>query len=97
MTKNMHEILRRPLVTEKNHTLRDDNNQYVFEVAMAANKVDVRRAVEKIFGVRVESVRTMVTRGDNKRVGRNIGRRPNWKKAVVRLHPKDNIEVFEGV
>ena len=97
MTKNQYEILRRPLVTEKGHSLREDQNQYVFEVAMAANKVEIRRAVEKIFDVRVEEVRTMIVRGDNKRVGRNFGRLPNWKKAIVRLRPGNSIEVFEGV
>ncbi len=97
MTKNAFEILRRPLVTEKGNSLRDEHNQYVFEVATAANKIDIRRAIEKIFDVRVEEVRTSVVRGKNKRVGRNVGRRVNWKKAVVRLRSGDSIDVFEGV
>jgi large subunit ribosomal protein L23 len=96
-TKTVYEVLRRPLVTEKGNVLRDEQNQYLFEVAMDATKQKVRDAVEKLFDVRVEEVRTAVVRGKLKRVGRHIGKRNNWKKAVVKVHEGDKIEIFEGV
>ena len=96
-TKTVYEVLRRPLVTEKGNVLRDDQNQYLFEVAMDATKAKIRDAVEKLFDVRVEGVRTVVVRGKLKRVGRHVGKRNNWKKAVVTLNSEDKIEVFEGV
>ena len=69
----------------------------VFEVARDANKIEIRRAVEKLFKVSVTDVRTLVVRGKVKRVGRFTGQRPSWKKAFVTLKPGDNIEFFEGV
>lgn len=89
-----HEVILRPIVTEKSTDLQVENNQYVFEVAKAANKIEVRNAVEMIFGVRVEGVRTQVVRGDLRRVGRFTGRTRQWKKAVVTLHPEDNIDLY---
>jgi len=97
MSKTVYQILRRPLVTEKGNILRDENNEYLFEVAMDANKVRIRQAVEELFDVKVKGVRTSIARGKNKRVGRHVGKRPNWKKAVVSLHEGDHIEIFEGV
>ena len=94
---NLHSIVRRPLVTEKSSILRDDDNQVVFEVARGANKIEIRRAIETLFNVRVLDVRTMVVRGKLKRVGRNVGRQTNWKKAIVTLAEGDSIDVFEGV
>lgn len=96
-TKTVYEVLRRPLVTEKGNVLRDEDNQYLFEVAMDATKQKIRDAVEKLFDVRVQGVRTVIVRGKMKRVGRHFGKRNNWKKAVVRLHQDDKIEIFEGV
>lgn len=89
-----HEVIVRPIVTEKTTDLSVDNNQYVFEVAKAANKIEVRNAVEMIFGVRVEGVRTQVVRGSIKRVGRFYGRTRQWKKAIVTVHPEDNIDLY---
>ncbi len=97
MNKNIYQVLRRPLVTEKGNILRDENNDYMFEVAMDANKVRIRQAVEDLFDVKVDGVRTAVVRGKNKRVGRHVGKRPNWKKAIVTLRDGDHIEIFEGV
>ena len=97
MSKTIYQVLRRPLVTEKGNILRDENNEYLFEVAMDANKVRIRHAVEELFDVQVTGVRTSVVRGKNKRVGRHLGKRPNWKKAVVSLREGDSIEIFEGV
>lgn len=88
-----HQIIVRPLVTEKSTDLTADN-QYVFEVHKNANKIEVRKAVEMVFGVRVEKVRTQVVRGAMRRVGVHYGRRPAWKKAIVTLHPDDSIDVY---
>ncbi len=90
------EVIIRPVVTEKATDLTADNNQYVFEVHRNANKIEIRKAVEMVFGVRVNKVRTMVVRGDVRRVGRNYGRQRWWKKAVVCVHPGDNIDIYGG-
>jgi len=79
------EIIRRPLVTEKTTTAREAGEVVVFEVARQATKIDVRRAVEKLFGIKVASVRTQIVHGKFKRQGRFEGQRPDWKKAWVRL------------
>ncbi len=76
--------------------MRDVEGKYLFEVAPTANKFEIKNAVEKLFGVHVEQVNTMWIRGKKKRVGRNIGKRPNWKKAVVTLRAGDAIDLFEG-
>lgn len=89
------QIVLRPLVTEKATTLKDDRNQVSFQVAPDANKVEIRHAVETIFKVKVTAVRTQVVFGKEKRMGRFVGRRPGWKKAVVQLHPDSKIELFE--
>lgn len=92
----LYDVLRRPLLTEKGQQLRDSQDQYLFEVAMDANKIQIKSAVEKLFGVRVEKVNTLVMRGKVKRVGRFVGKRANWKKAVVTLREGDFIDLFEG-
>ena len=92
-----YEIVKKPLVSEKSQRLKEASNQVTFEVAFDANKIEIRRAVEKLFKVRVESVRTVIARGKNRRVGRRSGRQPNWKKAIVTLKPGENIELFESV
>jgi large subunit ribosomal protein L23 len=89
-----HQILVRPVVTEKSTDLMTDHNQYVFQVAQQANKIEVRKAVEMVFGVRVSDVRTQVVRGDVRRVGQNHGRKSSWKKAIVTLHPEDSIDLY---
>ena len=88
------EIIIRPLLTEKTAELEAANNQYTFEVHRAANKIEIRKAVEMVFGVRVDKVRTMVVRGDIRRVGRYYGKTRQWKKAVVTLHPGDSIDLY---
>lgn len=97
MSKTIYDVLRRPLVTEKGNALRDEQNKYSFEIARDANKQQVREAVEKLFNVRVRDVQTAVVRGKLKRVRRTVGKLPNWKKAIVTLHPEDQIQIFEGV
>ena len=96
MKGTTHSILKRPVVTEKSTALREEENQYAFEVALDANKIEIRRAVESNFGVRVLDVRTQVVRGKMKRFRRGFGKKPNWKKAVVTLREGDVIDFFEG-
>lgn len=97
MPSSMYEVLKRPIVTEKTNALRDGHNQFTFEVAKEANKIEVRRAVESIFGVRVVDVQTAIVRGKMRRTKRGYGKKPNWKRAIVTLHWEDQIELFEGV
>ena len=90
-------IVRRALITEKGTTLREKQNQYHFEVARDANKIEIKRAIETIFSVKVGSVRTQQLRGKLKRQGRSSGRRSDWKKAIVTLKPDQKIELFEQI
>ncbi len=89
-----HQIIVRPVVTEKSNDLVAAHNQYVFEVHKDANKIAIRAAVEMVFGVRVEAVRTQVVRSDLRRIGRYYGRTPAWKKAIVTLHHDDSIDLY---
>ena len=93
---NMHDVIKGPIITEKLDMARERLRQYSFIVDKKATKVDVARAVESLFKVTVEGVRTNIVRGKIKRVGRNIGKRPNYKKAIVTLKEGDKIELFEG-
>lgn len=88
------QIIVRPIVTEKTTDLQADANQYAFEVARQANKIEIRKAVEMVFGVRVTGVNTQVVRGDLKRVGQHWGKKRSWKKAVVTVHPDDAIDLY---
>jgi large subunit ribosomal protein L23 len=90
-------ILKRPVVTEKSNRLREQHNQFVFEVAPSANKIEIRDAVEKLFNVSVTDVRTMMVRGRIKRFKRGFGKQPNWKKAIVTVHADQTIDLFEGI
>ncbi len=94
---NIHEVIRRPLVTEKSTIGREEHNLATFAVNPEANKHDIRRAVEALFNVEVTEVRTMRQPRKGRRVGRKIGRRAEWKKAIVRLAEGHSIEFFEGV
>ena len=93
---NLTDVIKGPLITEKLDKAREKLRQYSFIVDRKATKHDVARAVETLFKVTVEGVRTNVVRGKIKRVGRSIGKRPNFKKAVVTLKQGDSIELFEG-
>ena len=93
---NLNDVIKGPLITEKLDKAREKFRQYSFIVDRKATKHDVARAVETLFKVTVEGVRTNVVRGKVKRVGRSIGKRPNFKKAVVTLKEGDTIELFEG-
>lgn len=94
---DIYSVIKKPVVTEKSTVARDEGNKYIFEVDRRATKVDIRNAVEKIFKVKVITVRTMNFLGKKKRVGKTIGSRSDWKKAVVTLASGNTIEVFEGV
>ncbi len=94
--KEIHQIIRRPLVTEKSTQQKETHNQYVFEVQREANKIEIQRAVERLFKVKVIQVRTSNVLGKVKRLGRKYGKRPDWKKAIVTLKEGDRIEFFEG-
>jgi large subunit ribosomal protein L23 len=88
------QIIRRPLLTEKGTLMSEVVNKVLFEVTLRANKIEIRKVVEKIYNVKVTSVHTQVVRGKIKRVGRSVGRRPNWKKAIVTLAEGSAIDFF---
>ncbi len=92
-------VVRRALITEKGTALRELRNQYHFEVARArdANKIEIKRAIEAIFSVKVSSVRTQQLRGKVRRQGRYVGKKSDWKKAIVTLLPDQKIELFEQI
>lgn len=91
-------VIRRPLITEKSTRLKEASNTICFEVDRSANKIEIGRAVQALFGVRVAEVRVANREGKWKRMGRFVGRRKAWKKAYVRLAPGEKpIEFFEGV
>lgn len=92
-----YQILRRPIITEKSSTLKDENNQIIFEVDSESNKSEIAKAVEKLFKVTVLSVRTQNRIGKRKRLGRHEGRRKDWKRAIVTLKEGDRVDFFEGV
>jgi large subunit ribosomal protein L23 len=92
---NSEKVLIRPVVSEKTTALMEEN-KYVFQVPMKANKLMVRQAVKEIFGVQPERVNTMVVRGKNRRLRYKVGKRSAWKKAIVTLKAGDKIDVFEA-
>jgi large subunit ribosomal protein L23 len=111
--RTAEQIVKRPLLTEKGTKLKESGGRserqreglepnqirtkVLFEVARDANKIEIRQAVEKLFGVHVTDVHTQIVRGKEKRIGRWVGRRSNWKKAIVTLAEGATIDFFEGV
>lgn len=94
---NAYEIVKKPIITEKSMDQMADR-KYTFEVAADANKIEIKKAVEEIFGVKVEKVTTMRMLGKIKRMGANSGKRPDWKKAIVKLtEGSKTIEFFDGL
>lgn len=93
---NTHDVIKGPVITEKLDHAREKFRQYSFIVDKKATKHDVAQAVEQLFKVTVEAVRTNIIRGKVKRIGRSMGKRPNFKKAIVTLKEGDKIELFEG-
>jgi len=94
---NIHDVIRKPLVTEKTSIAREEQNIATFAVDPHANKHDIQRAIEQLFDVKVVSVRTMRQPRKKRRVGLKIGQRAEWKKAIVELAEGQSIEFFEGV
>ena len=93
---NPRDVLLRPYITEKTTAMMAEN-KYTFVVPLAANKIEIRQAVEQTFKVKVLDVNTIRVMGKTKRMGKNIGKRPDFKKAIVKLAPGERIEFFEGV
>jgi large subunit ribosomal protein L23 len=95
---NTTQVLRKPLLTEKSNNMKADKNIVCFQVDRHANKIQIKDAVEKMFGVKVESVTTAHVHGKNRRVGRSLGKKPDWKKAYVKIREGEKkIEFFEGM
>ncbi len=92
----LHRTIVRPLVTEKSSVAYQERGEYHFEVHPDATKPAIRQAIERLFGVKVTGVWTSNQRGKSRRVGKTVGARSNWKKAIVKLREGDTIEIFEG-
>jgi large subunit ribosomal protein L23 len=95
--KDHHDIIVKPLLTEKSTLLRESLNKVSFEVRKDANKIEIKRAVEEILKVKVDSVNVIRIEGKKKRLGKFEGKRNNWKKAIVTLKPGEKLNLFEGL
>ena len=95
--KNLYDVLVAPLLTEKGTKLKETGNKVVFEVARDANKIEIKKAVEEIFKVKVNRVTTMNCKGKKKRYGKHESTRPDWKKAIVKLKEGEKLDFVEGV
>lgn len=95
--RDPREVIIRPVVTEASAVLQEERQTYTFIVAKDSNKIEIRHAVQSLFGVTVEDVRTANYPGKVRRVGRSIGRKSGYKKALVKLVEGDSIDVYEGV
>ena len=93
----MHRVIKKYLVTEKTTASKDEGNKYTFQVDRAANKIEVGRAVASLFKVKVMDVHIMNVRGKKKRVGKIVGEKNSWKKAIVTVAKDNRIEIIEGV
>lgn len=93
---NRHDLIIRPVLTEKSTLLREGSNKYCFMVRPKANKSEVKRAVEETLNVKVEKVHIVNVLGKEKRLGRFVGKRPDWKKAIVTLKEGEKLTLFEG-
>ena len=93
----IYQVLKGPMLTEKGTLLKETENKVVFKVATTANKIEIKKAVEDIFKVKVDRVSTMNYKGKTKRLGRFEGKRPDWKKAIVTLKKGEKLDVIEGV
>ncbi len=95
--KNLYDVLVAPILTEKGAKLKEAGNKVVFEVARDANKIEIKKAVEEIFKVKVDRVTTLNCKGKKKRFGKYQGTRPDWKKAIVTLKKGEKLDFIEGV
>ena len=93
---SLHRTIVRPIVTEQSSAAYQERGEYTFRVASDATKTTIKSAIEQLFGVKVTGVWTSNQRGKARRVGQQVGRRPHWKKAVVKLKDGDTIDIFEG-
>jgi large subunit ribosomal protein L23 len=91
-----YEIIKRPLITEKTSIQKEIANQLTFEVDRRANRIEIKQAIESVFKVKVAKIQTMQVSGKVKRRGRFVGKRRDWKKAIVTLMPGERIDFFEG-
>ncbi len=94
---DIYEVIKGPHITEKANALKENNRQVVFKVHPDATKIDIKRAVETIFKTKVLKVRTINVKGKKKRFGRIVGKKPDWKKAIVTIAPGEDMEKFSGV
>jgi len=94
--EDIYNIIRRPLITEKTTRQKETHSQYAFEVDRRANKIEIKRAVEQLFRVKVKQVNVSRVHGKVKRLGKNVGKRSDWKKALVSLKEGQRIDFFEG-
>ena len=94
---NQYDIIKRPVNTEKTTIQKEAANQVTFEVDQRANRIEIGKSVEAVFNVKVSGVRTLQVKGKIKRRGRTLGKRRDWKKAIVTLMPGERIEFFDGV
>ena len=95
--KEYYDIIIEPIITEKSNIQKEEAQQVTFKVPVHATKIQIRQAVEKVFGKKVVDVHTIKMKGKVKRLGRYMGKRPDWKKAIVKLKPGERIDFFEGV
>ena len=95
--KNPYTVMKKPLFTEKGSNLKETENKILVEVSRDANKIDIKKAIEEIFKVKVEKVSTINTRGKWKKFGRSIGKRPDRKKAIITLKKGEKLDFVEGV
>jgi large subunit ribosomal protein L23 len=95
--KNIYQVIKQPLITEKANILKEKENKVSFVVDRGANKAEIKEAVERLLKVKVLEVHVSNMKGKPRRIGRNMGKRSDWKKAVVTLRPGEHIEFFEGV
>jgi len=94
---DIYQIIKEPHITEKANIQKSEINQVTFKVHRGANKIEIKQAVETLLKTKVLDVKTMNVRGKRRRMGKTMGRKPHWKKAIVRLAPGQNIEFFEGM
>jgi large subunit ribosomal protein L23 len=94
--KSAYDVIRRPLITEKANIDKERRNTFHFEVPVTVDRQEIKEAVQVVFKVHVEDVRTQIVRGKEKRMGRFLGKRATWKKAIVTLKAGDTIDIFEA-
>ncbi len=95
--KTANEIISQAILSEKSTIIKEKENRYVFKVNPLANKLEIKKAIENAFGVKIIDIKTINVKGKTKRLGRFVGKRSSWKKAIVRLKEGNTIEIFENV